>query len=107
MASQSRFGQGLALHRQGDLAAAERIYGEVLDREPQHFDALHMLGVVALQTRRTAGPKDPLYVRVKWATMASTSAGIVYSFGMIDVAIPYCSAASAVVTPSGASRAKR
>jgi protein O-GlcNAc transferase len=53
VASQSRFGQGLALHRQGDLAAAERIYGEVLDREPQHFDALHMLGVVALQTRRT------------------------------------------------------
>jgi protein O-GlcNAc transferase len=50
---QSRFRQGLALHRQGNLAAAERIYGEVLDREPRHFDALHMLGVVALQTRRT------------------------------------------------------
>ena len=51
-ALQSRFRQGLALHRQGDLAAAERVYLEILDSEPGHFDALHMLGVVALQTRR-------------------------------------------------------
>lgn len=50
---QSRFREGLALHRQGDLAGAERIYQEVLDRQPRHFDALHMLGVIALQTRRT------------------------------------------------------
>ena len=52
-ALQSRFRQGLALHRQGDLAAAERVYLEVLDQEPRHFDAMHMLGVVALQARRT------------------------------------------------------
>ncbi|SHK35404.1 Predicted O-linked N-acetylglucosamine transferase, SPINDLY family [Bradyrhizobium lablabi] len=50
---QSRFRQGLALHRQGDLAAAERIYLDVLQREPQHFDSLHMLAVIALQTGRT------------------------------------------------------
>jgi protein O-GlcNAc transferase len=50
---QSRFREGMALHRQGDLAAAERIYREVLDQQPQHFDSLHMLGVIALQTRRT------------------------------------------------------
>jgi tetratricopeptide (TPR) repeat protein len=52
-ALQARFREGLALHRQGDLSAAERIYREVLQREPRHFDALHMLGIVALQTRRT------------------------------------------------------
>lgn len=51
-ALQSRFRQGLALHRQGDLAAAERIYQEILDQQPQYFDALHMQGVIALQTRR-------------------------------------------------------
>jgi predicted O-linked N-acetylglucosamine transferase (SPINDLY family) len=50
---QSGFRQGLALHRQGDLAAAERIYLEVLQREPRHFDSLHMLALVALQTGRT------------------------------------------------------
>jgi protein O-GlcNAc transferase len=44
---QSRFRQGLALHRQGDLVAAERIYQEILDSEPSHFDALHMLGLVS------------------------------------------------------------
>jgi protein O-GlcNAc transferase len=49
----ARFRQGLALHRQGDLAAAERVYQEVLDRQPRHFDSLHMLGMIALQTRRT------------------------------------------------------
>jgi protein O-GlcNAc transferase len=52
-ALQSKFRQGLALHRQGDLAAAERIYQEILEQQPQHFDAQHMLGVIALQTRRT------------------------------------------------------
>jgi protein O-GlcNAc transferase len=50
---QSRFREGMALHRQGDLAGAERVYREVLDQQPQHFDSLHMLGVIALQTRRT------------------------------------------------------
>jgi protein O-GlcNAc transferase len=49
---QSRFRQGLALHRQGELTAAERIYREVLEQQPRHFDSLHMLGVIALQTGR-------------------------------------------------------
>jgi tetratricopeptide (TPR) repeat protein len=52
-ALQSRFRQGLALHRQGDLAGAERIYQGILDQQPQHFDAQHMQGVIALQTRQT------------------------------------------------------
>jgi tetratricopeptide (TPR) repeat protein len=50
---QAKFNQGMALHQQGKLAAAERIYGEVFRQQPNHFDALHLLGVVALQTRRT------------------------------------------------------
>ena len=51
---QSRFREGMALHRQGDIVAAERIYREILGRQPRHFDAMHMLGVVRLQQRRTA-----------------------------------------------------
>ena len=47
---QARIKQGLALHRQGRLAEAERIYRDVLQRQPDHFDALHLLGVMALQT---------------------------------------------------------
>jgi predicted TPR repeat methyltransferase len=52
MALQAKFYQGMALHQQGKLADAERIYGEVLRQQPNNFDALHLLGVIALQTRR-------------------------------------------------------
>jgi tetratricopeptide (TPR) repeat protein len=50
MALQAEFSQGMALHSQGELAGAERIYREVLRQHPHHFGALHMLGVIALQT---------------------------------------------------------
>src|SRR4051794_30496717 len=49
---QATFEQGMELHRQGKLAEAERIYGAVLQQDPNHFDALHLLGVIAYQTRR-------------------------------------------------------
>ncbi len=50
MALQAEFSQGMALHSHGELAGAERIYREVLRQHPHHFGALHMLGVIALQT---------------------------------------------------------
>jgi protein O-GlcNAc transferase len=50
---QAKLNQGAALYRQGKLAEAERCYGEVLQRQPDHFDALHLLGVIAIQSRRT------------------------------------------------------
>ena len=52
-ALQAKLNQGMALHQQGNLADAERCYGEVLQRQPDHFGALHLLGVIARQTRRT------------------------------------------------------
>src|SRR5215467_3118688 len=52
-ALQAKLNQGMALHRQGELADAERCYAEVLRWQPNHFDALHLLGVITLQTRRT------------------------------------------------------
>ena len=50
---QATFRQGYALHQQRRFAEAERTYEEVLRQEPHHFDARHLLGVVALQTGRT------------------------------------------------------
>lgn len=38
--------QALALHRQGQLAAAAQLYRSVLQRQPQQVDALQMLGLV-------------------------------------------------------------
>ena len=49
----TKFNQAIALHQQGRLAEAERIYADVLRQQPNHFDALHLLGVIALQTQRT------------------------------------------------------
>jgi predicted O-linked N-acetylglucosamine transferase (SPINDLY family) len=57
-AIQARFQQGLALHQQGRLADAERIYRGVLHQDPNHFGALHLLGALALQTRRTEQGAD-------------------------------------------------
>jgi len=45
--------KGLALHAQGRLPDAERSYRHVLQRQPGNFVALHMLGLVALQTGRS------------------------------------------------------
>jgi tetratricopeptide (TPR) repeat protein len=52
LASQDKFEQALAFHRQGSTAEAERLYLEVIDSDPRHFDALHLLGVIFLQTGR-------------------------------------------------------
>jgi predicted TPR repeat methyltransferase len=40
------------LHQQGRLAEAEALYRRVLRLRPTHFDALHLLGVIAGQTDR-------------------------------------------------------
>ncbi|KQV79443.1 hypothetical protein ASD15_19130 [Massilia sp. Root351] len=41
--------QAVGLHQRGDLAQAEALYAEVLRREPDNFDALHLMGVLARQ----------------------------------------------------------
>ena len=48
----TKFEHAIALHRNGKLADAERIYREVLQQQPGHVGALHMLGVVAIDTGR-------------------------------------------------------
>jgi predicted O-linked N-acetylglucosamine transferase (SPINDLY family) len=48
------FLHGVSLHQQGDLARAKTIYEQVLAVQPQHFDALHFLGVIAAQSKDPA-----------------------------------------------------
>jgi len=45
---------GINLHRQGNLAAAEQVYRSVLAAQPNHFEALHLLGVLRVQQNRPA-----------------------------------------------------
>jgi tetratricopeptide (TPR) repeat protein len=46
------FERALELHRAGERKAAGRIYSAVLAAQPDHRDALHMMGVLALQEQR-------------------------------------------------------
>jgi tetratricopeptide (TPR) repeat protein len=47
------FEQAVASFRAGRLADAERALERLLQQSPNHFDALHLLGVIARQTRRS------------------------------------------------------
>jgi Tfp pilus assembly protein PilF len=44
--------EGFALHQRGKLADAERAYRAVLKRQPNNFDALQQLGLIAILTQR-------------------------------------------------------
>ncbi|MEY4976711.1 MAG: hypothetical protein RIQ97_1906 [Pseudomonadota bacterium] len=46
--------QAIVLHQWGDLAGAEALYRQVLHLAPRHFDALHMMGALALQRQQPA-----------------------------------------------------
>ena len=46
---EGHFAQGLALHRAGRLADAEKICTEILALQPDHFDSLHILATIFLQ----------------------------------------------------------
>ena len=44
--------EALTLHQQGRLVEADALYGTVLAADPQHFDALHLRGVLNHQQGR-------------------------------------------------------
>ena len=43
------FERGLSAHKNDDLVAAKDFYLEILARDPQHAQTLHMLGLLAAQ----------------------------------------------------------
>ena len=47
-----KFQQAFAAHQKGVLTEAQALYEEILKKHPDHFDALHLLGVIAHQTGR-------------------------------------------------------
>ena len=47
--SRPEIGEAVALHRQGRLREAERIYASILAENPGQFDALHLLGLARHQ----------------------------------------------------------
>ena len=65
--------EALALHRQGQLAAAEKNYARILKSFPDQFDALHLLGLVKLQGGK-AGEAQRLITAALGIDPASTDA---------------------------------
>jgi tetratricopeptide (TPR) repeat protein len=72
--------QAIDLHRSGHLHAAAQAYSEILARDPGHFDALHLLGLVKHQQ---GDPIDGL----RWVAAAlkvnSASADALSSYGLM------------------------
>src|ERR1035437_6437316 len=44
--------QAIAFHQNGQLPQAQALYEEILTTQPKHFDSLHLLGVIAYQTKQ-------------------------------------------------------
>ena len=49
--SRSLLTQAMAQHQSGNLAGAAQLYARILTVNPKHFDALHLLGVIAVQRK--------------------------------------------------------
>lgn len=56
--SQALFNQASGLHQAGRLDEARRLYGQVLQANPRHADALHLLGYLHFQTGDPAAALD-------------------------------------------------
>ena len=52
------FKQGLACHKNGNNSQAEAICEQVLKLHPKHFDALHLLGLIAAQNKKYASAAE-------------------------------------------------
>jgi len=52
--AQAKFREGLTLHHKGQFSQAQEIYEQVLKLQPRHFEALHLLGVIAAQMKNHA-----------------------------------------------------
>lgn len=85
------FQHALACHRAGDLAAAERLYGELLAVEPRHAEALHLLGVLMHQSGRhepALALIDRAVALAPSAAAFSNRASVLRALGRLEDALP-------------------
>jgi tetratricopeptide (TPR) repeat protein len=76
--------QAVTLHRQGRLDDAERLYTTILQAKNNHFDALHLLGVLMHQRGRSA---DALALIAKAIETNAHSADAHANFGRVLAAL--------------------
>jgi len=87
----SLFREGLGLHQQGQLAAAQAIYAQVLAEQPDHFDALHLTGAIALHHNQLAEAlvwmDKALAINPHYATVYSNRGLTLQRLGRLDEAL--------------------
>ena len=87
----------MTFHREGRLPEAEKIYRDLLEKAPQHFDLLHMLGVVCWQQGR--GDEGLLLVdralaiQPQNAPAYSNRGNILRDLGRLEEAVQSCTRA--------------
>jgi protein O-GlcNAc transferase len=88
---QQQFKLGLFHHQAGRLAEAEKIYREILFRDPKHADATHLLGVLAGQAGRLDVAEDyfrrAIRIKPDFAAAHSNLGNALYKLGKLDDAI--------------------
>ena len=72
------FDQAVRHHRAGELQKAEVLYRQIIAHRPSHIDALHLLGLVALQSNRAELAVDLIRRAVK---LSPQFAGARYNLG--------------------------
>ena len=86
--------KGIAHHQKGELAQATRLYQRLLTREPNHPDALHLLGVAAYQQKDAARAVEligrAVAVRPTVAIFHANLAEAYRALGQLDRAIGCC-----------------
>lgn len=75
---QATFLEGWAQHQRGQLGQAWTLYQEVIARQPRHFDALHLAGIIAAQTGRLDQAVELIGRAVE---IDPTNAGALYNRG--------------------------
>ena len=68
--------QALAQHQAGQLQAASNLYQQILNSDPNHAEALHLLGVIAIQTSR---PQDAIELIERAVSIRRDQACLLYT----------------------------
>ena len=94
------FRRGIDFHSKGELAEAERWFKAVLQAKPEHFESLHMLGIVAWQRGRydeaTRLLRHALAVNPQSAKAHNNLAAVMRTLGRGDEALASCDRALAI-----------
>jgi tetratricopeptide (TPR) repeat protein len=96
--TEALFLRGFELHKRGKLAEAEQLYAEVTRRDPQAAEAVHFLGLIAIQAGRPGEAVDlitrAIALRGDVAAMHSNRAVALAALGRLpEAADDYATAA--------------